>query len=95
MPSLCSTPLAKNVVARAERAVGIDQEFRHQEQRDALGAGGRIGQARQHEMHDVVGHVVLAIGDEDLRALDAVGAVGLLARRGCAARRHRSRPAAR
>ena len=76
MPSLCSTPLGIDVVARAERAVGIDQEFRHQEQRNAPGAGGRIGQARQHEMHDVVGHVVLAIGDEDLRALDAIAAVG-------------------
>ena len=65
-----------DVVARAERAVGVDQEFRHQEQRDALGARGRIGQPRQHEMHDVVGHVVIAIGDEDLRALDAIAAVG-------------------
>ena len=67
-----------NVVALPQRAVGIDHEFRNQEQRDALGAGGRVGQAREHEMHDVVGHVVVAIGDEDLRALDAIGAVGLL-----------------
>ena len=65
-----------DVVARAQRAVGIDQEFRNQEQRNAPGARGRIGQAREHEMHDVVGHVVVAIGDEDLRALDAVAAVG-------------------
>ena len=78
MPSLCSTPLAEDVVARAERAVGIDHELRNQEQRDSARAGGRIGQAREHEMHDVVGHVVIAIGDEDLGALDAIGAVGLL-----------------
>ena len=65
-----------DVVARAERAVGIDQEFRNQEQRNALGAGGRIGQPREHEMHDVVGHVVVAIGDEDLGAVDAIAAVG-------------------
>ena len=65
-----------DVVARAERAVGIDQEFRNQKQRNALGARGRIGQSRQHEMHDVVAHVVLAIGDEDLGALDAIAAVG-------------------
>ena len=35
----------------------------------------RVGQAREHEMDDVVGQVVLAIGDEDLLAEDAVGAV--------------------
>ena len=64
-----------DVVACAERAVGIDHEFRNQEQRNALGARGRIGQAGQHEMHDVIGHVVVAIGDEDLRALDAIAAV--------------------
>ena len=54
-----------DVVACAERAVGVDQEFRNQKQRNAPGARGRIGQSRQHEMHDVVGHVVIAIGDED------------------------------
>ena len=64
-----------DVVARAQRAVGIDHEFRNQEQRNALGARRRIGQAGQHEMHDVVGHVVVAIGDEDFRALDAIAAV--------------------
>ena len=53
----------------------IDQEFWNQKQRNALGARGRIGQAGQHEMHDVIGHVVVAIGDEDLRALDAIAAV--------------------
>ena len=68
----------KNVIARAERTVGIDHEFWNQEQRDSARAGRRIRQAREHEMHDVVGHVVIAIGDENLGALDAVGAVGLL-----------------
>ena len=65
-----------DVVARAERAVGIDQELRNRKQRNALGAGGRIGQSCQHEMHDVIGHVVIAIGDEDFCALDAIAAVG-------------------
>ena len=60
---------------RAERAVGIDQKFGNQKQRNAFCAGGRIGQSRQHEMHDVVGHVVVAIGDEDFGALDAIAAV--------------------
>ena len=38
---------------------------------------GRVGQARQHEMQDVLGEVVLAGGDEDLGAGDRVAAVGL------------------
>ena len=87
--------MAARIVARAERAVVVDQELRHEEQRDAPRAGRRIGQPREHEMDDVVGEIVLAVGDEDLLAGDAVGAVGLRARRGCAARRHRSPPAAR
>ena len=74
-----------HVVARAERAVGVHQEFRHEEERNAPGAGRRIGQARQHEMDDVVGEVVLAVGDEDLLAVDAIaavaGALGLGAQR--------------
>ena len=63
---------AAHVVPLAEAAIGVHQEFRHQEERDALGAGRRVGQPRQHEMDDVVGHVVLAIGDEDLLPGDAV-----------------------
>ena len=71
---------ADDVVGRAERAVLADEALRHQEQRDAARAGRRIGQARQHEMHDVVGHLVVAVGDEDLGAEDAIAAVGLLDR---------------
>ena len=37
----------------------------------------RAGQARQHEMDDVLGHVVLAIGDENLGAEELVGSIGL------------------
>jgi hypothetical protein len=61
--------------ACAERAVRIDEELRDQEQRNTLGARGRIGQAGEHEVNDVVAHVVVAIGDENLGALDAIGAV--------------------
>ena len=68
--------MAARIVARADRAVVVDEEFRHQEQRDAFRAGRRIGQAREHEMDDVVGQIMLAIGDEDLRAGDAIRAVG-------------------
>ncbi len=65
-----------HVVARAERAVGVEQELRHEEERDAARAGRRVGQPRQHEMDDVVGEIVLAVGDEDLLPGDAVAAVG-------------------
>ncbi len=68
---------ADHVVALADRAVLVDQVLGHQEQRDAARAGRRVGQAGQHEMDDVVGHLVVAVGDEDLGAEDAVGAVAL------------------
>jgi hypothetical protein len=38
------------------------------------------GRAREHEVHDVLGDLVVARADEDLRALDRPGAVA--ARRG-------------
>ena len=76
MPILCSTECARTSLRCAERAVGIDQEFRHEKQRNALGAGRRIGQPRQHEVDDIVGEIVLAVGDENLLALDAIAAVG-------------------
>ena len=55
--------------------VARDLEFRHQEQRDAATAGGRVRQLRQHQVDDVVGEVVLAGGDEDLGAGDRIAAV--------------------
>ncbi len=74
-PELVLDRMTAHVVLRAQRAVGIDQIFRNEEQRDAAGAGRRIGKARQHEMHDVVGEIVLAVGDEDFLAGDAIAAV--------------------
>ncbi|EWS63487.1 hypothetical protein Y695_03282 [Hydrogenophaga sp. T4] len=68
---------AMHVVARAQRAVFVHHELRHHEQADALHALGRSGHAGEHEVHDVLGHVVLTVGDEDLGAKDLVGAVGL------------------
>ncbi len=68
---------AVDVVARAEAAVGVDQEFRHDEQRDALDALGRVGRAREHEVDDVLGVIVLAVSDEDLLAEELVRAVTL------------------
>ena len=68
MPILCSSAPQIDGVALAERAVGVDHELGHDEQRDALAAGRRVGQARQHQVDDVLGQVVLAGGDEDLLA---------------------------
>ena len=53
----------------------VRQHLRHEEQRDAARAGGRVGQPGQDEVDDVVGEVVLAVGDVDLVAGDPVGAV--------------------
>ena len=65
-----------HVVAGPWRAVGIEEKFRDQEQRDASGAGRRVGEPRQHHVDDIVGQVVLAVGDENLLAGDAVAAIG-------------------
>ncbi len=64
-------------VALARRAIGIGDELGHQQQADAFHPGRRIRQARQHQMHDVLAHVVLAAGDEDLAAADLVATVRL------------------
>ena len=63
---------AAQIVALPKRAVVVDQKLRHQEQRDAACAGRRVRQPREHHVDDVVGVVVLAEGDEDLGAADAV-----------------------
>ena len=63
---------AAQVVAPARAAVRVGQELGHDEQRDARGAGGRAVEPGQHEMDDVLGQIVLAVGDEDLGAEDAV-----------------------
>ena len=72
MPSLCSSDTQRRSLRLAGLAVGADQELRHDEQRDAAHAGRRVGRARQHQVHDVLGHVVLAVGDEDLLAGDQI-----------------------
>ena len=64
-----------DAVALPGVAVGVGQELGHQEQGNALGAGGGVRQLGQHQVDDVVHHVVLTAGDEDLGAGDVVGAV--------------------
>ncbi|MPM69296.1 hypothetical protein SDC9_116241 [bioreactor metagenome] len=68
---------AVHVVAITQRAVLVDQELGHNKQADALHALGRTGHAGQHQVDDVVHHIVLAIGDENLGAEHLVGAIGL------------------
>jgi len=51
---------ALHAVPLAERSVGLDQELRHQEHRDAAHALGRTLDARQHQVHDVLVRFVLA-----------------------------------
>ncbi len=67
---------AAHVVGLTRAAVVTHQELGHDEAGDALGARRGVGGAGQHQVHDVVGHVVVTEGDEDLLARDAVAAVG-------------------
>jgi hypothetical protein len=63
---------AVHVVALAWLAIFIQQKFRHQEQGNALDPLRGVGQAGQHQVNDVVGHLVIAPGDEDLLPRDEV-----------------------
>ena len=56
------------------RTVGV--ELGHQKQRQAFGPRWRIGQAGQHQVHDVVGQVVFAARDENLGAAHCVTTIG-------------------
>ncbi|MCY1231912.1 hypothetical protein D9M72_443750 [compost metagenome] len=66
---------AGNAVAVARLAVGIELELRNDEQRNALHTIRRALNAGEHQMDDVIRHVVFAGRDEDLLAGDLVGAV--------------------
>jgi hypothetical protein len=67
----------QTAVALAERAVVVDQELGHHEQRDAFDVVGRAGDLGEDQVDDVLGKVVLARRDEDLGAGDRIAAVGL------------------
>ena len=69
-----------DAVALAELAgLGVEEELRHEEQRQTLGArAGALG-AGQHQVEDVLEQVVgVGGGDEALHAVDVPGAVVLL-----------------
>ena len=66
---------AIHVVALARRAVGLEQELGHDEQGNPLDTFRCIRCPGQHEMDNVVRHVVLTPGDENLLAENPVGAI--------------------
>ena len=63
---------AAQIVARSERSILLHVIFGHDEERDPAASFGRIGQAREHEVNDVLRQIVFAPGDVDLLALDPV-----------------------
>ena len=75
-----------DAVARAEFAVFADQEFRHHEEihggKIVVNLAVGVRNFGDHHMDDVVGEVLIAAGNEDFGAGDAIGAVGLFHRAG-------------
>ena len=69
-PHLVLDRHALHGVALAELAVVTDEELGNDEAGDPLRPRRRIGDAGEDEVDDVVGEVVLAVGDEDLLAGD-------------------------
>ena len=66
---------ARHAIARPEATISRGDELRHDEERDALGATGSIRQFGQHQMHDVLGEIVLTRRNEDFLAGDAIRAI--------------------
>ncbi len=55
----------------------VRHELRHDKERNALGALGRVRQTREHQVNDVIREVVFAARDENLRTTDGVRAVAI------------------
>ena len=68
---------AMHIIARSQRAIFVHHEFRHHKQADALHTLRRTDHARQHQVDDILGHVVLAPGDENFGTEHFVAAVSL------------------
>ena len=68
-------PDEPHVVGFADRGVIVDAIARHGKQRDAVHAGGRARQLREHEVHDGLGQLVVAAGDPHLGARKPIAAV--------------------
>ena len=73
MPIFSSTPMQRTAL----REPSSSRNFGTMNMRDALRARRRAFDAREHEVDDVGGEIVLAPGDENLLAGDGVGAIGL------------------
>jgi hypothetical protein len=65
-PELVLDGDAAHLVASTERAVVVDEYFRHDKQGDALHARGRAIDAAEHHVDGVAGEIVITPGDEDL-----------------------------
>ena len=65
------------VVALPQDAVVADQILGDDEAGDAAGTRRAVRSAGQHQLDDVLGEFVLAVGNKDLRAEESVGAVAL------------------
>lgn len=66
-----------HIVIHACVAIGVHQFFGHDEQRNTFNAFRGIRRARKHQVHDVVGVIVVAISNENFRAKDFVRTIGL------------------
>ena len=75
-------PGQRDVVRLARRSVRGHAPARHQEQRDAFGAGRSARDSGQDHVHDVLGQLVLAGRDPHLAAAQVIAAVGLRQRLG-------------
>ena len=60
------------IIRLGEIAIIISKEFRHDKHRNTLDAIRRIGCACQHQMNDILGHIMLAIGDIDFLARNQI-----------------------
>ena len=68
---------AEDWVTCAQAAIGIDQEFWYQEQRNTFGAFWCVWQASQYQVDDVFCAIMFTSRDKDLGASNFVSAVTL------------------
>ena len=60
---------AADLVGLAQGAVAVDQHLGHDVERNALDPRRPVGAPRQHHVDDVLGQVVIAVGDENFSPL--------------------------
>ena len=72
MPSLCSSFSTRMSLRWPGSGLASGRNLGTRNSEMPLRAGRGVRQAGQHQMDDVLGQVVVAVGDEDLLAVDAV-----------------------